>query len=68
MKVRAKANGNILDLSDEEGERHLAMGNPPGSVFERIDEQGEVITKESSADPTTPRGGRHKRRDMRAEE
>lgn len=60
MKIRAKANGNIIEASDEEAKELIASG-----IYEPIDDDGEVITKDSTGEP---KRGRSKRRDMRPEE
>ena len=59
MKVRAKANGNVLDLPDGEAEGLIAAG-----IYERMDDE-PTVTKEMSSQKA---GARHKRKDMRAEE
>ena len=59
MKVRAKANGNVLDLPDGEAEALVKAG-----IYERMDDEPSV-TKDVSAQKS---GAKYKRKDMKAEE
>ena len=66
MKVRAKTNGNILDLPDGEAAGLIAAG-----IYEKLEgdekESGETKAPIESYQ-TRNAAGRHKRKDMRAEE
>jgi hypothetical protein len=61
MKVRAKTNGNILDLPDGEAEALIAAG-----IYEREDVSEAPVTKESSS-AQKKGGAQYKRKDLRAE-
>jgi hypothetical protein len=62
VRVRAKTNGNVLDLPDGEAEALIAAG-----IYEREDVSAAPVTKEMAAQKSAG-GARHKRKDLRAEE
>lgn len=69
MRIRAKANGNVLDLPDDEAQPLVDTG-----IYEEIDESDELVTRdlrpEGDAEPSPKetRRGRYGRRDLRAGE
>jgi hypothetical protein len=62
VKIRAKANGNVLDVSPEEAETLLATG-----IYERDESDDTVTTQPIESYQTRSQAGRHKRKDLRAE-
>lgn len=59
MKLRAKANGNIIERDGEEAEALLAAG-----IYEKVDELEEQ--EKPAPAPANNRRGQYRRRDMRA--
>jgi hypothetical protein len=60
MKLRAKANGNIIERDGEEAEALLAAG-----IYEKVE---EAVTSQPVGAPHNRRRGQYARRDMKAEE
>lgn len=60
MKIRAKANGNILDMSAEEAQPLIDCG-----VYEAVEDMSAATPAD---DEVKPKGRKYQRRDLTAEE
>ena len=56
MKLRAKANGNIIERDGDEAKALIAAG-----IYEEVDDDGSAV------DQAAKKRGQYKRRDMQAE-
>lgn len=65
MKIRAKANGNVLEMSAEEAQPLIDCG-----VFEKVEDPAtEPAVSTENEEEESPRKGRtYKRRDVKAED
>lgn len=65
MRIRAKANGNIVDVPDDQARGFIEAG-----IFEAVDEEKAETGDEDEREATTPSAKRrtYKRRDVTAEE
>lgn len=65
MRIRAKANGNILEMSADEARPLIDSG-----IFEAAEEPAEerAVPAESKDEEAPPKGRTYKRRDVKAED
>lgn len=59
MRIRAKANGNVLDVPEEQARQLIKAG-----IYEEVDAEADDSTDDAAKEPERRR---YRRRDMNAE-